>query len=206
MLSIFEKIALGIGGLCVALTLAFYALVGLPSTDSVEFIGKARKRPEPPRPAGAPAVAPTPAGPTAEEQEILKKLQEQDAKIATGMRLQQEDWDVPPDLFEHLSTEANWPQELKKAHSNIVMTKSHGTSRLKVHQIAENSLLKHFGIQENDVIELIDGEIVQFSQGSSHELYQRAKGLFQKLREGGSISITVTRNNRPVHLKYALGR
>jgi hypothetical protein len=206
MLDLLEKIGFGLGGLCILLTLAFYTYVGPPSTESVEFISKVRKKAEAPPPAGSQGSAPGSQPQTQEEQEILKKLQEQASQIVQGQRLQVEEMEVLPDLFEHVNIEANWTQELKKAHSTVIPTKKGGPSRLKVHQIAENSLLKHFGIQENDVIELINGEVVQFSQTSSQELYRRAKTLLQSLRDGGSISVTVSRNNRPVHLKFALGQ
>ena len=106
---------------------------------------------------------------------------------------------MPQDLFEFISSEANLLPELKKLQSHTIK----GT-RLKIHDIQSNSLIKKLGLQENDVIELIDGEIIEFNQQSA----ARYKSLFdtaqEKLRNGGEVSITVTRNNRPVHLQFKL--
>jgi hypothetical protein len=203
MLDLSEKIGFGFGGLCVVLTLGIYYFVGLPSTNSVEFLPKVRKLPDSPKTAAPSASAASPPAVSEEEQAIVQKLQEQGVKLLPGQRLQEELDQVPPDLFEHASAEANWTRELKKAHSDRIHTKA-GDTRLKVYNIAEDSLLKHFGIQDNDVIELIDGEIIAFNETSTRELYGRAKTLFNKLREGGTISVTVTRSNRPVHIKFRL--
>ena len=206
-MDLLEKIAIGFAGLCVFLTLGLYLNIysvfglptGVPSTNSGEFLGTAK---ETPAPTGSPAPGAPAAGDLAKEDQAIKDKLRQQGRPVVG-RLERKRLSVPRPLFEHINNEANWSGELKKAHSQVIRTPG-GNTRLRIHKIKENSLFKSFGFEENDVLELIDGEILQFDEDSLHEHFQRAKAMLERVQNGESISVTVTRNNRPVHIEFNL--
>lgn len=197
MLDLVEKITAGVAGALALVTLVVYLWYGVPSTTATIFVAsvvEAREEPAAPKP--------TPeqqATTSAEDEAIIENLRKQGVRVRPGTPLKKKPLTVPQDLFEFISSEANLLPELKKLQSHTIK----GT-RLKIHDIQSNSLIKKLGLQENDVIELIDGEIIEFNQQSA----ARYKSLFdtaqEKLRNGGEVSITVTRNNRPVHLQFKL--
>jgi hypothetical protein len=197
VLDLVEKITAGVAGALALVTLVVYLWYGVPSTTATIFVAsvvEAREEPAAPKP--------TPeqqATTSAEDEAIIENLRKQGVRVRPGTPLKKKPLTVPQDLFEFISSEANLLPELKKLQSHTIK----GT-RLKIHDIQSNSLIKKLGLQENDVIELIDGEIIEFNQQSA----ARYKSLFdtaqEKLRNGGEVSITVTRNNRPVHLQFKL--
>ena len=77
---------------------------------------------------------------------------------------------------------------------------------MQVFNIEEDSSYKLLGLQEKDIIEAVDGEIMEFSNKSTRPYYRMAKRMIAKLRDGKSISLTVTRKSRPVHLQFNLNR
>jgi hypothetical protein len=92
---------------------------------------------------------------------------------------------------------------LKTAKSRPVKT-ADGNTRLQIFNIQQNSYLQKFGFKDNDVVELLDGQIVQFDQASTTQLYGIWDAAREKLRAGGTVSVTVTRDNRPQHINFRL--
>ena len=209
MLDLFEKITLGFASFCGFLTLGLYLNLfsfigiptGIPSTNPPEFLRGVVEEAPPLAATGSPR---RPKGlPKEEEDKIRALLKKQGQKVSGPIivkRLKVEDG-----LYEHVSAEANWPNELQKAHSRVIATQN-GDTRLQLFNIEEDSSFKLLGLQEKDIVEVIDGEIMQFSDKTTQPYYRMAKRLLTKLREGDPISITVTRKSRPVHLQFSLNR
>jgi len=199
MLDLAEKIVAGVCGFLVLLTLIGYARFAVPSTKSSEFLPAVEKVVEAPPKEGP---KPPDQGPSPEEQAILEKLAQQ-RKPLPGEKLTTEKMRVPEKTFEFISAEANWLPELKKAQSSV-MQGSGKKSRLKIYDIQESSLLQKLGLKENDVVELIDGQIIEFNETSSTRYLDLFKAATNKLRQGQSVSVTVTRNGHPVNLEFKL--
>jgi len=197
VLDLAEKIAAGFAGALVLGTLLVYALVGVPSATSRVFLPDVVEAPEEPARAG-PKGEP-PASNSAEDKALIEKLLKQGVRVRQGTALRRIPYEVPQETFDYISKEANWLPELKKLQHRLLKD-----TRLQLHDIQPSSLTKKLGLQENDVLELIDGEIIEFNEQSAvryTNMFNKAK---EKLRNGGEISITVTRNNRPVHLQFKL--
>jgi C-terminal processing protease CtpA/Prc len=79
-----------------------------------------------------------------------------------------------------------------------------GNKRIKVTEVPTHSILNKLGIQKGDVIELIDGEIIEFSDTKTLTYHSLFKEKLRKVREGQPVSITVTRNNRPLQIFFRL--
>ena len=201
MLDLLEKISLAVCALFIIATLVLYALLKIPSTQSLLWIPSVVDA----KPAETPAAStasPGPAVPSAEDQAILQKLADQDRKF-TVTQLVKEPKTVPQQLFEYLSAEANLLPALKTAKSKPISTRN-GQTRLQVFSIDPQSVLGKLGFKENDVIELVDGQIIEFKDSNSTKYYEMWRAAKEKLRSGKPISVTVTRNNRPVHLEFSL--
>jgi membrane-associated protease RseP (regulator of RpoE activity) len=202
LLDLVEKIVMGVASLLILGTVAFYFLFGFPSTTSIEFVPAVVDEPAPAA-AATPPTSGTPEAPqpvTPQDQETIQKLAEQGVKVPAGQGIVKERKNIPEDLLEFVSKEANFMPELKKLKRSILP----GGKRMKLTEIPQNSLLKKFGIQQGDVIELIDGEIIEFKDDQVLEYHQIFKEKIKKVREGQPISITVTRSNRPLQIIFKL--
>ena len=201
MLDLVEKIVMGVASLLILATVGIYFFLGFPSTTSIEFVRGVEDEPAPaaaatPKSSGTPEPQPV----TPQDQETIKKLAEQGVKVPAGQGIVKERKKIPEDLLEFASKEANFMPEVKKYKSTILP----GSKRLKLTEIPQGSLLKKFGIQQGDVIELIDGEIIEFKDDQVLEYHQIFKEKIKKVREGQPISITVTRSNRPLQIIFKL--
>ncbi|HVR74817.1 MAG TPA: hypothetical protein VMT52_10815, partial [Planctomycetota bacterium] len=107
-------------------------------------------------------------------------------------------------LYTRVSAEANWAQELNKLKSERKKSPNGKEARLKLYNIEEDSMVRKLGFEENDVIELLDGEIVDFNEQSVYRYREMWKSSLKKLENGEGISVTVTRNGRPIHLQFKL--
>jgi hypothetical protein len=203
LLALIEKIVMGISALLVLGTVAFYLVVGFPSTTSIEFVRAVEDDPAPRAPAASPAAPSTPDAPqpvTAEDQETIKKLAEQGVKVPAGQGIMKQRKVVPAETLEYVSVEANYMPEIKRLRSTILP----GNKRIKVLEVPTNSILRKFDIQKGDVIELIDGEIIEFNDTSTLAYHALFKDKIKKVRNGEPVSITVTRNNRPLQIFFRL--
>ena len=202
MIDLFEKVALGLGALAVGGTLLLYVVMGgTPSTQAVAFLPKVQRiapqssTPKNGQPAGTPAK---PVVLTQPDRPVLEKLRKQGNRRVPST-LRREAYSVPEPLFEEIAKPANYTKELKKAKSTVL-----GNTRLKIHGIQSDSLFKQFGIQDGDIIELIDGEILEFNEGASTRYVSLWKDKLQSLRDGGAISLTISRGGVPLHLEFKL--
>ena len=198
MLDLVEKITAGACAFLILVTLGVYLFFGAPSTTANEFVPAVEKRqskPQGPKQPGEPIPA--------DEQAIVEKLAEQGIKLLPGKRLARDEYTVPEKTLEHLSTEANWGPEIRKAQSSLVKV-GDKTTRLKIYDIEEGSMLQKLGLKENDTIDLIDCNIVEFKPTNTLQYHDMFKSAVKKLRSGETVSVTVTRNNQPVHLEFKL--
>jgi len=206
MLNLLEKIAAGVSGLLVVATVVLYAWLGLPSPRSIGSFQPVRKVPVASAAPNTSSTTATPAAPVPPEiQKIATKLAEQTGRQVAPGQIQREGLQMERDLFEYLSNESNLLPALKTAKSRPMQT-AKGTTRLQVYAIQAKSHLSQLGFQDNDVIELLEGEIVEFNDSSTMKYYELWGKAKEKLRNGGSISVTVTRGGRPVNLEYRLPR
>jgi hypothetical protein len=204
LLDLFERIALGICAVILVLTIApYYFMSGMPSTTSFEFLQGVVSA-EPP-PAAKKSTTPEPPSPiTPEDQALLDKLREQGAPgLMASQGLPRKQNTVPKQLLEYISAESNWLPEVKKAKSMPIQTKG-GPTRIKIFEIQPESLLQKCGLQENDIIELVDGEIMEFTDSNSLAYRNMFRAKIEKLRKGEPLTVTVTRNNKPLHLIFKL--
>lgn len=145
---------------------------------------------------------PKPTQPGGASEDIVAKLEQQGVARENALRLKNEHYAIPDDVFQHLSKASNWMPELQKAASAVMVGKNGEPSMLRVYDLAPDSILREFGIQDGDVVALINGEVPVFSASKAVEYTQKAYNLITDLQEGRPVSITVLRNGRPVNLVY----
>jgi len=204
LLDLAERITLGLCAIILLLTIApYYFMGGMPSTTSFEFLQGVVSAEQPP--AAKKSSAPEPPSPiTPEDQALIDKLREQGAPgLVANQAVPKKQNTVPKQLLEYISAEANWLPELKQLKHTALGTKA-GPTRIKIFDIQPDSLLKKCGLQENDIIELIDGEIVEFSESKSLAYRNMFRAKVEKLRKGEPLTVTVTRGNKPLHLVFKL--
>ena len=204
MLSALEKVAVGISAFCAIATLVPYVLLGTPSTVPTVLLPEVK-------PVSVPALkgttsagelAPPPKVLTQSNKEVFDALATQNPRVRR-VALKRQTYDVPPALLDALSVPANWTKQLKTARSQVL--KANGRpSRLKVDKISSDSYLRKFGFKDGDIIELIDGNVTEFSEDSSSALYGIFNDKLDKLEDGEPISITVSRGGSLVHLEFKL--
>lgn len=203
MLNVLEKAVIGVAILCATVTMITYLVMGTPSTRATQFLPSVEPAPAPkPVPAKPGAKPAPPKSLTQDDKVIIDALKTQNPRFR-GSTVARRSFNVPVELFEEVSKPANWTKQLKTARSQKLKT-SNGMTRLKVYNIAADSYLRNFGLQDNDIVELIDGRVVEFSEDSSQDLYNVFTDKLDQLRDGGAISITVSRGGRPVHLEFKL--
>lgn len=208
MLNVLEKVVVGVAIFCVIVTLMTYVVMeGPPSTAAKAFVGSVSlvRDQDTPRPPPKPGETAAPAPElTQSDEEILSALRTQNPRAARRLKsVRRKTYKVPVDLFEEVSKTANWTKQLKTAKSKVARS-STGETRLEVYDIAPDSYLRNFDIRDHDIIELIDGEVVEFSEDSTATLYGIFQEKLDKLRDGDAISITVSRRGQPVHLEFKL--
>ena len=201
MLNVLEKVVIGVAIVCGIVTMIPYLAMGTPSTRPKAFLPSVKRVKPAPAPVvkpGEPAVQPKDL--TQSDKDILDAFKAQNPRFR-GSTVERETYDVPVALFEEVSKSANWTKQLKTARSEAL---GKDRTRLKVTKIEPDSYLRNFGLQDNDIIELIDGRVVEFSEDSSSALYGVFSDKLTKLRDGEAISITISRRGRPVHLEFKL--
>lgn len=143
-----------------------------------------------------------PTQPGGANQGIVANLEQQGVAREIALQLKTEHYAIPDDVFQHLSKASNWMPELQKAASSVMVGANGEPSMLRVYDLASDSILREFGIQDGDVVALINGEVPIFSPSKAIEYTQKAYNLITDLQEGRPVSITVLRNGRPVNLVY----
>ncbi len=214
MLNLTERIVYALSGLVIVGALGLY-LWQPPEKRSIDLLPKAKKSvaaapaaaaPKPEEKSGPRVVGPAEEIP-AEDKAILDLLaNEQNLRIA-GKKLVREDYTVDKDTFDFVTREANWFAELKKVGSQTLPGKDGRMTRLKVSNLSQDSLLKDkFDFQDGDIIELIEGQIIDFNADAkgSLEYHQLWKGAQEKLSGGGVVSVTLTRGGQPMNMQFRL--
>ena len=140
--------------------------------------------------------------PAREKATLTAHLREQGVRMAGVNHLQSKDLTIPPEIFSHLSDPSTWLPELMKASSTVQNDARGEPTRLAVHDIEGDSILWDLGLRDGDVIVLVDGEIPRFSPTRAYDLVRRAQGALAALARGEPISLTVLRQQRPLHLFY----
>lgn len=205
MIDLMEKIVAAVCGILLLGTVVWYLAFKLPSPSAAAWLPEvyeekppAAADPSPEEPERPPVVRP-------EMQKIAESLQKQTGKLIAPQELARTEktMKVPAQLFEVLEAEANIMPQLKTAKSRPIQT-ADGETRLQIFSIQPSSFLGKFGFKDNDVIELLDGQIIKFDQTSTREMYTLWDATRQKLRAGGNVSVTVTRDNRPQHINFRL--
>jgi len=164
---------------------------------------KTVEHPKPEPPAAAPQKSrPKPSQSKGANEEIVSKLEQQGVARENAQQLKTEQYAIPDDVFKHLTKASNWMPELQKAASSVMIGKNGEPSMLRVYDLAPDSILREFGIQDGDVVALINGEVPVFSPSKAVEYTQKAYNLINDLQEGRPVSITVLRNGRPVNMVY----
>ena len=101
-----------------------------------------------------------------------------------------------------MEREVNFRREFDKFQSVVLPGADGRNTRLRIFGITEQSLLTSmFGLQDGDIIEFIDGDQIDFEE-SYQEHRQRYSHLMDKLKKGGVISLTLTRNGNPIHMEF----
>jgi hypothetical protein len=204
MLNLLEKIQFIVSGVVVLGAIALY-IIWPPQIRPLDTLPdvKITQRAPPKKAAGAllttkeakPEIPPA-------DQEILDKLTKlQNVKGLAGKSLEHNDCQVDKQTLEYVKREPNWLPELKKAKSEFLRGADGRNTRIKLFDLEAGSLFKKFGFQEGDVVELIDGEQIDFDAGAMDHT-QRSKRLMEKIENGGKISLTITRGGKPIQLEF----
>ena len=107
--------------------------------------------------------------------------------------------------FNYIKNETNWLPELKLAGKQIKTSKKDSSQSLVLTRIKEGSLLRSVvGLESGDTIELINGERWEFDGENTLDYRAQALEMIDKIQAGGSISLTITRDNAPQHLTFSL--
>ena len=107
--------------------------------------------------------------------------------------------------FDFIKNETNWLPELKLAGSRVKISKKDFSHSLELTNIKEGSLLRSVvGLESGDTIELINGERWEFTGENTLDYRSQALEMIDKIQAGGSISLTITRDNAPQHLTFSL--
>jgi hypothetical protein len=141
----------------------------------------------------------------AENESIMEKLRnDQRLRLSKGVKPKRKRYRVQERQYEWISKERNWIPELNLAASTLSKGRDGEASMLTLHNIKESSILNNFGIEEGDMVTLVDGEVLKFDKSQTGEYYEMFHEVLERLKSGGKVSLTVMRQGRPVHLEYEL--
>ena len=210
MLDLFEKIAVGVCAFCALLTLGLYLDVykyvgipiGVPSTQPIVMLPVAKVEAARATPRNTPEARAEGQKIAEENQKVMGLYKRQNPKVRSR-QLERVNVTVDKNVFEIAAMERNWYPELKRIQPNYLSVNG-TTTRVRLEKIEDDALMKKIGFEDGDTIELIDGEIVEFSLSNRQQYFQKARDAMERMRRGEQISITVTRKGRPVHLQFGL--
>lgn len=137
-----------------------------------------------------------------EESLLISRLRHQGVGLDAGDKLHREEWVLYPELLNLLSDSSNWMAELMKATSSVQSRGDGRPTRLSLDRMEADSILWQLGLREGDVILLIDGAIPEFSPTKALDYIRQADAALAALDRGEAISLTVLRQQRPLHLVY----
>jgi hypothetical protein len=212
MLNILEKLQFALSGIVILGAIGLYLWQGMDPrpADMIAPVKSAApsypKRPPVPIKPGTPATqspsAPAPTSP--DDKALLDRLTREQGLRIPGKELVHDPKIVPKETFEYATREANWKPELNKAASAFLPGADGKMTRLQITGIEEDSLIKKFGLEDGDIVELIDGERVDFQNSTAMQHIDRWKRLQEKIRKGGKIALTITRDGQPRQVEFSL--
>ncbi len=136
----------------------------------------------------------------------LKKVSTNLKKLGfRGIRkIDVKEYKVNRETVKYLHNRRNIIGELNNASSKIMKDAAGNPTMIQLYDITEGSLFEKFGIQDGDILSLVDGNIGEFTASNSYEHWDQATNMLEKLGQGENISITVMRGGRPVQLEFGL--
>ena len=210
MLSFLEKFQYGFSVLILLLVGLIPMIAGWFETQSPEFLqvievthAEVRPRPEPP---GSSSQAPHRPAVPARLRPVVDKLVEQGVRRQKAEQIKTRTYSIPSRTYAYISKPGNWFKELNKAASRTIAGKGGDPTMLELFDIEEGSRFEMFGVQNGDVVTLIDEDIIEFRDDRYQDHVQLAQRLFDKLDKGEPISFTVLRDGIPVNLEFSVGK
>jgi hypothetical protein len=214
MIDKIEKICHGFCGLAVLVVAGLYIWQPVPDTYPREFIPTSIVSKTPPKKLMTPRDPKDPKTAALTQDKItgtknlvineLKKASPRPGALS-ARNLDMKYLQIPKHSFNFIKNEANWLPELKLAKSVIKTNKKDGSKCLQLTKIKEDSLLRSVvGLENDDVIELINGERWDFSSEASLDYRNQALKMMEEVESGGTISLTITRDKKPQHITFSL--
>jgi hypothetical protein len=210
MIDKIEKVIYGVCGVTLLIVAFLYILTPVPDTDPREFIPDSVITAAPPKKLTTPKEgskqAPLTANKiTAEKNKVLGKLRKASTRPIQARDIKFKYMQIQKQSFNYIKNETNWLPELKLAGKQIRTSKKDSSQSLVLTRIKEGSLLRSVvGLEPGDSIELIDGERWDFKGENTLDFRSQAIEMIDRIEAGGSISLTITRNNSPQHLTFSL--
>ena len=137
-----------------------------------------------------------------EERRLLNHLRQQGVPAEARGQLRRQEVVLAPELMSHLTDSSNWMPELMKASSSVQSRRDGEPTRLALDRVEADSILWELGLQEGDVIVLVQGEIPHFSPTRALDYIRQADAALAAFDQGKPITLTVLRRGQPVHLVY----
>ena len=212
MIDKIEKICHGFCGLAILVVAGLYVWQPVPDTYPREFIPTSIVSNVPPKklmtprdPKDPKTAALTQDKITGAKNLVIRELKKASVRPLSARDLKMKYLQIPKPSFNFIKNEANWLPELKLAKSVIKTNKKDGSKCLQLTEIKEDSLLRSVvGLENDDIIELINGERWDFSSEASLDYRNQALKMMEEIEGGGAISLTITRDNSPQHLTFSL--
>jgi len=210
MLDTIEKTIYGICGVALLGVTVLYAWNQVPDTDPREFIPDSIITPDPPKKLTTPKEGSKQTPLTAnkitiEKNKILGKLRKASWSPISVTDIEVKYMQIQKQSFDFIKNETNWLPELKLAGSRVKTNKKDNSQSLELTKVKEGSLLRSVvGLESGDTIELINGERWDFTGENTLNYRAQALEMIDKIQAGGSISLTITRDNAPQHLTFSL--
>ena len=210
-----EKICHGFCGLVILVVAALYVWKPVPDTIPLEFIPPPRisdappkiltipRNPEDPNAPKTPVLTPTNI--TAEKVKVIAKLRAASVRPVSVKDLKMKYLQIPRATFNIIENETNWIPQLKLAKSVLRTNKKDGSKCLQLTKIKDDSLLRSVvGLEDGDTIELINGARLDEIGEDSLAYRNQALKMIKEIGNGGTFSLTITRNSSPQHLTFSL--
>lgn len=134
--------------------------------------------------------------------ELIARLEAQGVPRYLAEQLQVERFPVLPDTAEYLGDSWNWLPELTRASSTLVTGGDDRPSMLQLYDISEDSVLREIGLEDGDVLVLLDEQILEFGRRDLFNHSRRMRAALESLERGEPVSVTILRGGRPLHLVY----
>ncbi len=205
MLSNLEKFQYCLNGFILLVVVAAFLVLRIPF--SREYIPPLREASSTTieEPGGPTSTGPTTRrAPSPEERAHLEKINELSRKhgLRRKRSYEKKEYNVPRRDFDYLSNAASWVPELNKAKHTVHRDASGRPTMCEIYDIEPGSYLEKLGLQDSDVIMLVDGGSMEFDSSQQSAYVRKAQDAFRRLTAGEPFSITVLRGGKPVHMVF----